>query len=133
METIKVTLIKVAVSDEKKDGTKLITKNGKPFWKVGIQTNEHGDKWINGLAFNQVTWKEGDTVELMIGEEEYQGVKRLKFGMPTQQNIQGEKIDKVLVELAFIKHKVDQIASVVVKDNYPTPESEGINTEDTPF
>ena len=72
-----VKIIKSSYSDEKKDGTKLITKDGRPYYKVGIQVNEHGERWINGLVFNltpqEIKAWEGQEVDLTIKEEEYMG------------------------------------------------------------
>ena len=131
---MQITISKISYTDKKKDGTSCISKNGKPFYKVGIQTNEFGDTWINGLIFdNPPTWKEGDKIDLIIKDEEYNGITSKKFELPKPANIQGEKLDKVMVELSFIKHQLERIAAVVVKDDYPTPEQEGLDPNKVPF
>ena len=50
---VKIVLTKIYISDEKKDGTKFIDKNGKPFKRVAIQTNSHGDTWLSMLLIQR--------------------------------------------------------------------------------
>lgn len=109
MKIDKLTLTKISVSDTNKEGQKLVSKNGKPFYKVGIQTAQHAEKWLNGLVFgDRPNWQEGDEVELAWGEEEYNGVKRLKFEIP-------KKEDKTLVELNGMAIKIGVIQNDVKK------------------
>lgn len=76
---MKVKIIKQTVSDTDKNGNKLISKkSGKPFYKVGIQTNEHGAQWINGLLNFSPNW-EGTEQELEIYDEEFNGKTYKKF------------------------------------------------------
>lgn len=83
---MKVHVIKQTVSDTDKTGNKLISKKtGKPFYKIGIQTNEHGAQWINGLVNFPPNW-EGTDQELEIYDEEYNGktYKKFKIAQKTQ-------------------------------------------------
>ncbi len=67
---MKVTITKVNWKDVDKEGNKLISqKSGKPYYKVGIQCNEFGDKWINGItSFIPNDW-EGKEKELEIVDD----------------------------------------------------------------
>lgn len=78
-----VTITKVTATDTKKDGSKCVDKNGKPFWKVGIKTNEYGEMWLNNnyMLFNPTTW-EGTKQELEIYDEEFNGKTDKKFKIP---------------------------------------------------
>lgn len=106
---MKLTLTKVSVSDTKKDGSKLETKDGKPFFKVGLQTKEFADQWINGLVFgDRPTWKEGDEVDLIVEDEVYNGVKRKKFEIP-------KKSDQTLREINDLAIKVGKTHALVEK------------------
>lgn len=86
MTTQKVTITRVTVSDKTKDNRPLISsKSGKPYFKVGIQTNEYGATWINGLMpFNPDRW-ENSVQDLEIYDEEYQGKIYKKFKLPARE------------------------------------------------
>ena len=64
---MKVKIEKIYRSDKKKDGTPLVNKDGKPYEKLSIKTDQHGDKWVGGFV-NIATgkWKEGDEVEIEV-------------------------------------------------------------------
>lgn len=64
METVKI--LKIHRADKKKDGTPYISKDGRPYTRVGIQVEGYQD-WLSGFE-NAVTksWKEGDTVQILI-------------------------------------------------------------------
>jgi len=68
----KVVLTRVYTSDEKKDGTKFIDRNGKSYKRVAIQTNAHGETWISCFSFNvddeMRTWPVGQEVQILISK-----------------------------------------------------------------
>lgn len=72
---------KVFKSDKSKDGKEFKDKNGKPFWKVAIQTDRHGNDWYSCLAFKAddrvMNLSEGD--EITIITEENNGFKNFKI------------------------------------------------------
>ena len=74
-----VTITKVYRSTNNKDGQPLVTKDGRNYEKVSIQTREHGQKWIGGFGGNwNQNWREGQTVELDIEEKgEYLNFKKV--------------------------------------------------------
>ena len=84
---MQVTIKKLKVDDKNKDGIKLVSKNGNPFYKVGIQVSEYGEQWINGLVFETApAWKEGDRVDLEIADQEYNGKTSKKFEIPSKKS-----------------------------------------------
>lgn len=95
----KVTLTRIAVTDKRKDGTILEGKYGK-FYRVGIQTKEYGEEWINGFSNTSVEWAEGDVMELDISKEEWNGKEQLKFKLPKKEDLQADEIEKLKAQLA---------------------------------
>src|SRR3990167_9738496 len=62
-----ITITKIYRSKTKKDGTPLVSKDGRPYERVGIQCREYGAKWLSGFSspWNS-DWKEGDAVEVEV-------------------------------------------------------------------
>lgn len=106
----KVTITKVSISDTDKAGNKLINKFGKPYYKVGIKTNEYGDTFINGLMpFSPDRW-EGTTQEVEVFDEEYNGKTYKKFKLPPRAGgTSPEAIMGINRKLDTIITKLDQI------------------------
>ena len=98
----KVTLTRIAVTDKRKDGTILEGKYGK-FFRVGIQTKEYEDQWINGFSNKSVDWQEGDVIELDISKEEWNGTEQLKFKLPKKEDVLEDENTKLKEELAKLK------------------------------
>ena len=96
---MKATLTKVIRYTEGKDGQPLKTKDGRPYTRLVIKTNEHGDKTISGFENTETqNWKEGSEVEVEITENgEY-----LNFRVP-------KKEDKLSSELSEIKTKLGKM------------------------
>lgn len=124
---MKVNITKASAKDTKKDGSKMVDKSGKPFWMVGIQCKEYGDKWINGFCYKLPTDWEGKEMELDIYEEEYQSKKQLKFKFPNKDRKIEEMLSHVLTKLGKIEFKIDKLISGDKSPDYPTePDPEGI-------
>lgn len=99
---MKYTIEKVFATDTKKDGTKMINKWGKPSWRVGIKTKEHGDEWINGFVpFDPNHW-EGTEQELIIEDEVYNGERRKKFSLPKRGGVDDSRLLKMETQLGII-------------------------------
>lgn len=113
-----VTLTRISATDKKADGTKLTNKFG-DYFRVGIQVQERTDTngdpvWLNGFSKNRPDWNVGDKLEIEIGEEEYNGEKRLKFRLP-------KKGDRVSAELeARVKKLEDSVFGTAKKDEVKT-------------
>jgi hypothetical protein len=66
---MKVTLTKVYRNTKDKNGVDLKTKDGRPYTRVSIKTQEHGDKWLSGFGAEWNSfWNEGDTVNIEVKE-----------------------------------------------------------------
>ena len=64
---MKITITKIIRSDKSKDGKPFITKDGRPYTRIAIQTNEHGSKWLSGFeGFMTKNWAEGQEVEVDV-------------------------------------------------------------------
>ncbi len=125
----KVTITRVQADDKKRDGTPLIGKFGKPYFKVGIQTNEYGDTWINGfLPFNPDRWV-GSTQEIEIYEEEYQGKTYKKFKLPPRAGAMSPdimpKLEQILREVTAIRTELVMVRQTKDAPKVDYPESAG--------
>jgi len=103
----KLTLTKVAATDKKRDGSELKNKFGS-FWRVGIQTKEHGEAWLNGFLKERPTWAEGDVVELEVATESWERsdgevVDQLKFRLPTNESSDKARIKELEDKLAQLE------------------------------
>ena len=81
MEKVKIT--KIYRNEKDKNGNILKTKDGRPYERVALKTEEYGDKYVSGFGnkANSV-WKVGDTVEVEISKNgEY-----INFEMPKVAN-----------------------------------------------
>ena len=126
------TIKRVSISDKNKEGKPLISKNGKPFYKVGIQVAEYGESWINGLWFDGACpWKENDVVKLIIAEELYNGKKQLKFELPRKENPNQKYFEEITGRLLKIEMMLIKIGRYLIppeKDDYPPLTEENIPT-----
>lgn len=106
---MQVHVTKVYSTNHKKDGTPLISaKSGKPYYRVGIKTNEHGDQWLNGFSnFDCKDW-EGKTKDLEITEGEFNGQKQLNFKVQSQ----GGQFAKDLEELRKRVYELEQFTGI---------------------
>lgn len=63
----KLTLTKVFRATTNRDGTPLVSKNGKPYTRLLLKAEKYGDKWISGFGnSSNASWKDGDTVEVQV-------------------------------------------------------------------
>jgi hypothetical protein len=92
---VKIVLTKIYISDEKKDGTKFIDKNGKPFKRVAIQTDSHGETWLSSFSFRDSDemreWKEGQEVQILISKRD----DFWNFRIPTKADLLEERVTKL--------------------------------------
>ena len=79
----KCKLTKVYVNDTKKSGEKLLTKDGRPYRKIAIQTDRHAG-YLSDFIFRdddeKLTWKIGDEVEIIA----YENGEYKNFKVPTR-------------------------------------------------
>ena len=92
---VKIVLTKIYISGEKKDGTKFIDKNGKPFKRVAIQTDSHGETWLSSFSFRDSDemreWKEGQEVQILISKRD----DFWNFRIPTKGDLLEERVTKL--------------------------------------
>lgn len=98
------TITRVFIDTEKKDKATgemvpLITKTGKPFWKVTIKTEETGDAYYSSLVFEESAAElklvSGQKVGLILTEEN--GFKNFKLP---------ERIDEIDARLTKVEETV---------------------------
>lgn len=126
---MQLTLTRVTATDTDKQGNELKGKYG-PFWRVGIQTAEFPDTWINGFTKKKPEWKEGDVVELDVRDEEYNGKMQKKFSFPKKETgVSDEKLETLLNGQVAIRLQLNTIEGLLrgKKEDYPE------NTEPQPF
>ena len=84
---IKITAISRFTTD--KNNKPLLTRDGRPYERVKIQTETHGPEWLSGFG-NEITnsWKEGDTVEAIV---EKNG-QYLNFSVPKKTDLLEERL-----------------------------------------
>ncbi len=107
----KVTLTRVSVTDKKKDGTILENKNGK-FYRIGIQTKEYPEQWINGFSNETVDWQEGDVMELEVSKELWNGAEQMKFKLPSKGTQLEARVDKLEQEVFGENKETEAVINV---------------------
>lgn len=129
----KVTLTKVYRSDTDKNGNKLVSKNGKPYTKVGIKTAQHGEQWLNGFGnFDNRGWNEGDQVLINIE----QNGQYLNFSTPGQSELLQlclEKIEGIERALNIQNGSAPATPPAQTTNQNPQTGEPEINVEDIPF
>ena len=92
---MKIVLTKIYISDQKKDGTKFVDKNNKPFKRVAIQTDSHGETWLSSFSFRDSDemreWKEGQEVQILISKRD----DFWNFRIPTKGDLLEERVTKL--------------------------------------
>jgi len=97
----KITLTRVYRNDKDKNGVPLISKTGKPYTKVGLQTVEHGDAWLSGFEnSSNKDWKEGDVVEVIVTQQQGRdGKVYLNFETPRAEDVLGRRVSQLEVQV----------------------------------
>lgn len=102
---MQVKVTRISRKDTDRDGNKLLgKKDQKPYWKIGIQTEQTGDEWLSGFANNQsdprYLMQEGGTYHIAV-EEKTVGDKVFKnFRMLKPEEI---KMSEMEAELKALK------------------------------
>lgn len=125
----KLTITKVYATDKKKDGTLLINKWGKPYWRVGIKAKEMGEEWLNGfMNYDCKDWT-GQVKELEVWQEEYEGKMQWKFALVVFK-ITKEMWDKVVSDIENLRKFLVLPKTEKAPDEIEYPEEA---SEDIPF
>ena len=132
-----LTITRIYTTDKDKNGNPLMSKQGKPYTRMSIQTQEYGEKWLSGFK-NQTSgsWKVGEKVDVIVKESG----QYLNFETPKKEGIADEKLEKILNALTGINLKLSAIFDHVVPAqkakiagtdiDYP---EDDIDPEDIPF
>lgn len=82
------TITSIFRNDKDKNGAPLKTKIGKPYVRVNIKTDAHGDKYISGFGnAENANWKIGDKINVLVEQRgEY-----LNFSMPRKEGFDAER------------------------------------------
>ena len=128
MKIENVKLTKVYINDTKKDGTKLLTKDGRPYKKIAIQTDKHAG-YLSDFIFNQddpkLQWKIGDEVEIIV----WQNGEYKNFKAPTRL----DRLEMRMDELEELIRTPDG-RSIKEPSEYPEEDiKDDIKVEDLPF
>lgn len=98
-----VKLARVVVTNKDKKGMTLVGRNNKPYWKIAIKTEEHGDKWLSGLIFDQQStlfkWRAGDKVSIVV---EQKG-QYLNFHQPNEKEMELTNLQALMDDVKMIK------------------------------
>lgn len=66
---MKLNIVRISKKSTNADGSPLMTRDGRPYTRLGIQTREHGAKWLSGFVapWNE-SWVEGQIIECEVKE-----------------------------------------------------------------
>ncbi len=121
----KTKLTKVYISDKKKDGTKLIDKNGKQYHKIAIKIadEQYRDEYLSGFLYDdddpRFQWKEGDEVTIVIERNgEY-----VNFKVPSRLDMIEERVSAIEARMDEIEGNVyeEEVRSSVVSPDDESP------------
>lgn len=119
----RLTNIKVYTND--KDGKPLRTKDGKPYTRMNIQIESHGDKWISGFGnARNKSWQIGDEVDVEVKENG----QYLNFEMPKPAGMNPEALNEIRVGISMLNQRLDRIERLL-----STPKEPEISPSDVPF
>lgn len=135
-------ITKVFSTDTKKDGSKMINKWGKPYFRTAVKAEQYGDEWINGFTAFKPEW-EGKEVELEISETEFNGKKGKAFAIPKKEDVANKALEQILNKITAIDLKINVLYERLVAPNLPKVQEkvpgtdidypDDINPEDIPF
>jgi len=101
----------------------LIDRNGKPYRKIAIQTDQHAG-YLSNFIFNQddptLQWNKGMEVEIIV----YQNGDFWNFKLPT-------RLDRLEIKVAELEELIKTPNGRMVKE--PEEYEDEIKTEDLPF
>lgn len=114
-----------------KENQPLLDKNSRPYTRINMKTEQGGETWMSGLAYqgdSQMAWKIGDSVEI----ETKQNGQYTNFNVPKKQAMGGlspDIIEKLFAKLDRIETKIDNLELVDPNE----PEAEPLPEELPPF
>lgn len=125
---MKTRLTNLKVYNNDKDGKPLKTKDGKPYTRMNIQIESHGDKWLSGFGNAQNKgWQIGDEIDVEVKENG----QYLNFEMPKrtpQGGMSEDQFAQIITGQKMIMNEVMNIKALLSK-----PVDGEIRPEDVPF
>ena len=113
MSLQKVKITKVSYTNKRKDGTPLISKFGKSYYRVGLLCQEFGSQWLNGfLNFEPKDWID-KIMEFEIQEEEYMGQRKLVFRLPSPWKITKDMWEILLEKVKHLEEVANNKEAVI--------------------
>lgn len=116
----KVLLTSVYRTEKDKKGNPLKTKDGKPYTRVLIKSEEYGDQLISGFGGDwNKDWKEGEEVTIEITEVKKDDKTFLNFGKVNMTDRLMEMIQELNKRvMALEKAQKEKVAKENFKENY---------------
>ena len=118
---MKTRLTNLKVYNNDKDGKPLKTKDGKPYTRMNIQIESHGDKWLSGFGnARNKNWQIGDEIDVEVKENG----QYLNFEMPKPAmggGMSEDQFNQIIVGQKMLAQKVDQILTILSKEDVPPP------------
>lgn len=112
-------------------------RTNKPFTSISIKAKEYGEKYLSGFGNkDNANWKEGMEVEVAeVKEVVKDGKTYLNFEMPKAGTVDNKTLDSILYIVQENNKMLKEIGKKMfeAKDDYPTPESQGIGLDNAPF
>lgn len=132
---MKLHLTNVTRYDKDKEGNPLKTKDGRPYTRLVIKTDEYQAKSISGFDSQETRdWKVGDEVEAEVEQKgEY-----LNFKLPKKGELSQQTLEQILKTVTNLRLDVSEILNRIPRDlkkEYPgLPEEETkVLNEEPPF
>lgn len=128
----KVKLTTVYHADKDRNTKKpYISKEGNPYSKISIKTEQHGDKWLSGFGNTaNYFWRKGDIVEIEITENNgflnFSNESTMLDRMMKAMEIRIMKLERSL-------NKKVEAGEAVGDVDFNKKETETIDPEDIPF
>ena len=117
----KVIVTKISIQEKSKDGKPYMTKNGKPFYKVGIQTDRYGQDWLSALAFGKddsvMNLKEGEEYTIIVEENG----QWKNFKLPTKTDMLEAQITEFKRLVPDIKKMLEWFNKNITSNGKPVP------------
>lgn len=114
----KVTLTKIFTKEE------ISPRTQKPYTRMSIKTQEHGDRWISGFQNKgNANWREGDTVEILLETTKKDDKEYLNFSLPKMEDVQEEKLSKIEFKMGAIGLRlaiIEEHLGIKNADDYKT-------------
>lgn len=129
----KVKLTKVFRDHKHKDTKQpLISKDGNPYSKIAIKTEEHREKWLSGFGNSaNYFWKKGDVVEVEITEANGGFLNFTNEG--TMLDTMFKALELRVLKLERSLNKKASGGEVVGDVDFNKKPSEEVDPEDIPF